>query len=227
MTIHHASFMSRVLACAAAPLLIGALSACGGGAGGASGGTTPSGEAAEGKTADELSVTPVTGEGPKSLAEAKRKVVIVDFGGARDGTGALTLGQQQLHRAQLADVGGGHGQLVIVDFWATYCDPCRKSFPKYQEMVDQFGGDLAVIAVSVDDPSDVQEEKLKEFAAETGVKFSVVWDKEHKTAGLYSPPKMPTSFVIDKEGKIVHRHAGYESGEEDKIAEEVKALIGK
>ncbi len=190
MTIHHASFMSRVLACAAAPLLIGALSACGGGAGGASGGTTPSGEAAEGKTADELSVTPVTGEGPKSLAEAK-------------------------------------GKVVIVDFWATYCDPCRKSFPKYQEMVDQFGGDLAVIAVSVDDPSDVQEEKLKEFAAETGVKFSVVWDKEHKTAGLYSPPKMPTSFVIDKEGKIVHRHAGYESGEEDKIAEEVKALIGK
>ena len=120
MTIHHASFMSRVLACAAAPLLIGALSACGGGAGGASGGTTPSGEAAEGKTADELSVTPVTGEGPKSLAEAK-------------------------------------GKVVIVDFWATYCDPCRKSFPKYQEMVDQFGGDLAVIAVSVDDPSDVQE----------------------------------------------------------------------
>lgn len=185
-----ASFTSRVLAWAAIPVVASVLVAGCAGGGGASGGTTPGGEATEGKAAAELSVTPVTGEGPKSLAEAK-------------------------------------GKVVIVDFWATYCDPCRKSFPKYQEMVDQFGGDLAVIAVSVDDPSDVQEDKLKDFAKETGVKFSVVWDKDHKTAGLYNPPKMPTSFIIDKDGNIVHRHAGYESGEEDKIAEEVKALLGK
>jgi len=195
MINERASFTSRVLALAAIPVVAGALMAGCGGGGGATGGTTPTtdgggAEATEGKAAAELDATPVTGEGPKTLADAK-------------------------------------GKVVIVDFWATYCDPCRKSFPKYQEMVDQFGGDLAVIAVSVDDPSDVQEEKLKEFANETGVKFSIVWDKDHKTAGKYNPPKMPTSFIIDKDGNIVHRHAGYESGEEDKIADEVKALLGK
>jgi cytochrome c biogenesis protein CcmG, thiol:disulfide interchange protein DsbE len=179
--------------CAAAgftAMLVG--TACGGG-GGTSGGTTPDGEksgAASGKKAAELSATFVSGEGPKTLAEAK-------------------------------------GKVVIVDFWATYCGPCKASFPKYQEMLDQFGGDLAVIAVSVDEPDDASEEKLKDFAKNTGVKFAILWDKEKKDASTYSPPKMPTSFIIDKDGNIAHTHAGYESGEEQKIADEVKKLIGK
>ncbi|NUO51837.1 MAG: TlpA family protein disulfide reductase, partial [Polyangiaceae bacterium] len=152
--------------------------------GGSSDKPAPAGGAAE------VQGTYVTGDGPKSLADAK-------------------------------------GKVVIVDFWATYCQPCKKSFPKYQELVEQFGGELAVIAVSVDEPGDVDEAKLKEFAASTKVKFPIIWDKEHKTAEAYKPPKMPTSFIIDKDGNIAHQHAGYESGEEEKIAEEVKKLLGK
>ncbi|NUP12121.1 MAG: TlpA family protein disulfide reductase [Polyangiaceae bacterium] len=143
-----------------------------------------------GKAAPEITASFVVGDGPKSISEAK-------------------------------------GKVVIVDFWATYCDPCKKSFPKYQELVDQFGGDLAVIAVSVDEPGDVGEDKLKEFANETGVKFPILWDKDHKTADLYKPPNMPTSYVLDKEGNIRHVHAKYESGEEAKIADEVRKLLGQ
>jgi cytochrome c biogenesis protein CcmG/thiol:disulfide interchange protein DsbE len=117
------------------------------------------------------------------------------------------------------------GKVVIIDFWATYCDPCKKSFPKYQELVDNFGGDLTVIAVSVDDPEDASQEKLEEFVSATGVKFPVVWDKEQETAKVYSPPKMPTSFVVDQKGVIRHMHAGYETGEEEEIEKEVKALL--
>jgi peroxiredoxin len=176
---------------AAVPLLVGAfgLASCASTTqdGAATAGT---GAAGEGKPATELEAAYVMGDGPKTLAEAK-------------------------------------GKVVIVDFWATYCDPCRKSFPKYQELVDQFGGDLAVIAISVDEPGDVGEDKLKAFAEETQVKFPILWDKEHKTADAYKPPNMPTSYVIDKEGNIRHTHAKYESGEEAKIADEVKALLGK
>jgi peroxiredoxin len=125
------------------------------------------------------------------------------------------------------NLGEASGKVVILDFWATYCDPCKKSFPKYQELVDQFGGDLAVIAVSVDDAEEASKEKIEAFAKETGVKFAIVWDKDQSTAGKYKPPKMPTSFVIDKEGTVKHIHAGYESGEEAKIADEIKALLGK
>ena len=119
-----------------------------------------------------------------------------------------------------------NGKVTIVDFWATYCGPCKKSFPKYQEMVDQFGGDLAVVAVSVDE-KDTEKSKLEEFVKATDVKFSVVWDKEHTAADAYKPPKMPTAFIIDKGGVVRHIHAGYGEGEEDKIAEEIKALIEK
>ena len=117
------------------------------------------------------------------------------------------------------------GTVVILDFWATFCGPCKKSFPKYQALVEQFGGKLNVLAVSVDEPDSVTKDQIVEFAKSTGVKFPVVWDKEQKAVKLFSPPTMPTSFVIDKEGVIRHVHAGYKDGEEDKIAEEVKALL--
>lgn len=197
MTIQH-SVHANHLGSFGGALLIGALvMGCGGAGASATGGKGPDGEATAaagapeaGKPATELAVTVVTGDGPKSLADAK-------------------------------------GKVVIIDFWATYCGPCRKSFPKYQELVDQFAGDLAVIAVSLDSPDDIKEAQLIDFAKETGVNFAVVWDKEQKTAKAYKPEKMPTSFVVDKEGNIRHVHAGYESGEEDKIAAEVKALLGK
>ena len=119
------------------------------------------------------------------------------------------------------------GSVVILDFWATFCGPCKKSFPKYQALVEQFGGEVNVLAVSVDEPDSVTKEQIAEFAKNTGVKFAVVWDKEQKAVKLYSPPTMPTSFIIDKEGVVRHVHSGYKDGEEDKIAEEVKALLGK
>jgi peroxiredoxin len=119
------------------------------------------------------------------------------------------------------------GRVVILDFWATFCEPCKKSFPKYQELMDQFGGDLVVIAVSVDDPEDVKEDQIKEFVSATNVKFKVVWDKDKSAVKKYSPPKMPTSYIIDKSGVVKHIHAGYESGEEAKIGDEVKALLGR
>jgi cytochrome c biogenesis protein CcmG, thiol:disulfide interchange protein DsbE len=125
-----------------------------------------------------------------------------------------------------ATIKDASGRVTIVDFWATFCGPCKKSFPKYQEMVDQFGGDLTVIAVSVDEPDSTDKAKIEEFVKATGVKFAVVWDKDHKAADTYKPAKMPTSYIIDKGGVVRHVHAGYGEGEEEQMAEEIKALIG-
>lgn len=186
-----------------------ALSACGGGQaatttpddgaaktddGGSTSGESSGGEATapeEGKKAPEINgALYVTGEGPKSIAEAK-------------------------------------GKVTIVDFWGTFCKPCKASFPKYQEMKDQFGDDLAIIAVSADDPTDADEGKIKDFVKATGVKFTILWDKEQKNVKVYNPPNMPTSYLLDKDGVIRHIHAKYNSGDEQKIADQVKTLIGK
>lgn len=119
------------------------------------------------------------------------------------------------------------GKVVILDFWGTFCEPCKKSFPKYQEIVDQFPGDVAVIAISVDEPDNVKKEQLMQFARENHAKFSIVWDKDHSAAEKYGLRSltMPSSFVVDKAGVVRHLHVGFKDGEEAKIAEEVKALM--
>ena len=118
------------------------------------------------------------------------------------------------------------GKVVIVDFWATFCDPCKKSFPAYQKIVEEGGGNVVVIAISVDEPDNATKEQLVEFTNQTGAKFTIVWDKEGSIRGkTYEVPKMPTSYVIDKTGVVRHMHAGYEEGEDAKIAAEIKALL--
>ena len=165
-----------------------AASSSGSGSEAPSSGSSGAASADVGKDAPEIVATYVTGTGPKTLAEAK-------------------------------------GKVVILDFWGTYCGPCKASFPKYQALLDQFGKDLAIIAVSEDDPDDAKDTDLKDFAKKTGVKFTILWDTKKDTAKLYSPPNMPTSFVIGKDGKVVSVHAKYEAGDEKKIESEVKALM--
>ncbi len=143
-----------------------------------------------GKNAPEVQADYVAGDGPKSLAESK-------------------------------------GTVTIVDFWGTFCEPCKKSFPKLQDMVDTQAGKLAVIAVSQDDPEETKAEDIKKFADELKVSFPLLWDKQKKTAGLYSPPKMPTSFIVDKKGVIRFMHGGYTEGEAAEVAKEVEQLAAE
>jgi cytochrome c biogenesis protein CcmG/thiol:disulfide interchange protein DsbE len=157
-------------------------------------------------------------------------------GGAADASGAAhpLMGKAAPELTAEAVSGDGpktlksaQGKVVILDFWGTFCEPCKKSFPKYQEIVDQFPGDVAVIAVSVDEPDNVKKEQLTAFAKENHAKFSIVWDKDHSGAEKYGMRSltMPSSFVIDKAGVVRHLHVGFKDGEEAKIAEEVKALV--
>lgn len=119
------------------------------------------------------------------------------------------------------------GKVVIVDFWATFCGPCKQSFPKYQQLVDSFGGDLVVLAVSIDEPDNASKADLQAFAKETGVTFPLLWDKDHRVVARYAPPTMPTSFVLDRSGVVRHVHPGFASGDDAVIAAEVKDLLAR
>ena len=159
-------------------------------------------------------------------------------GGAADASGAKhpLLGAAAPELGSEAVSGDGpktlkdaQGKVVIVDFWGTFCEPCKKSFPKYQEIVDQFPGDVSVIAVSVDEPDNVKKEQLTTFAKENHAKFAIVWDKEHSAVEKYGMRSltMPSSFIVDKTGVVRYVHVGFKDGEEAKVAEEVKGLMGK
>ncbi|WP_437746344.1 TlpA disulfide reductase family protein [Sorangium sp. So ce1504] len=149
-----------------------------------------------------------------------------ETGGGLIGSAAPELAAEVVSGEGPSTLKEARGKVVIVDFWATYCRPCRRSFPKYQELVDRFGGNLAVLAVSLDAPEDVSTEQLAGFADEAGVRFKILWDKDQSAEKAYRPRRMPTAFVVDRGGIVRHVHAGYEDGEEDKISREVEALLG-
>jgi peroxiredoxin len=114
------------------------------------------------------------------------------------------------------------GKVTVVDFWATWCEPCKKSFPKYQELYVKYkASGLEIVAVSVDD----DKGGIPDFASTHGAKFPVGWDEGHKVADKWKPPGMPTAFIVDKSGVIRHVHQGYHDGEEAEMEKEIKALL--
>jgi peroxiredoxin len=113
------------------------------------------------------------------------------------------------------------GRVVLVDFWATWCEPCRASFPHYQSLLNQYGSKIAVIGVSEDD----DHIGIDDFASETGTHFPLVWDGDKSVAESYQIKGMPTLFIIDQNGLIRFVHSGFFRGDEARISAAVDSLL--
>ena len=112
------------------------------------------------------------------------------------------------------------GKVAIVDFWATWCAPCRASFPKYQALSQKYSDSLVVMGISEDDEGD----GIADFAKDTGATFPLAWDSEKSVAGKYKPESMPTSYILDKNGMVRFVHNGFREGEEQEIEKQIKSL---
>lgn len=114
------------------------------------------------------------------------------------------------------------GKAVLLNFWATWCEPCKKSFPKLQSVYTKYKGQLEIVAISEDD----ENSGLKEFGdAHGSVKFPLLWDDGKAIAAKWKPPTMPCTFIVDKTGVVKFVHVGYHDGAEDVIEKQVKSLI--
>lgn len=100
------------------------------------------------------------------------------------------------------------GKIVIVDFWATWCPPCRKGIPEFVELKSEFADkNVEVIGISLDDKK-IQAE-VEKFIVDYKINYPVVWGNEsvkYKYGGVRS---IPTTFVIDTEGNVVSQYVGY------------------
>jgi peroxiredoxin len=118
-----------------------------------------------------------------------------------------------------------HGKVVLLDFWSTFCEPCKAEFPHLRAMyeVDRIKG-LLVVAVAMDGPETVAD--IPSFVKRFDLDFPVVTDEDSRIASLYNPKKsMPLSVLIDKGGHIVAVREGYNPGDEKLVAADVdKAL---
>ncbi|NQV86276.1 MAG: TlpA family protein disulfide reductase [Woeseiaceae bacterium] len=104
------------------------------------------------------------------------------------------------------------GKVLVVDFWASWCVPCRRSFPWMNEMQQKFGDEgLVIIAVNLDNDASDAAEFLRAYPAQ----FKISYDQERELALEFEVEAMPSSFLIDRDGNIIERHLGFKTGQTD------------
>ncbi len=114
------------------------------------------------------------------------------------------------------------GKYVYLDFWASWCTPCKRSFPWMGELQKRYGpAGLEVIAVNVD----TVRGDAERFLAHTPAGFTVAWDPAGATPKLYAIKGMPSSVLIDPAGKVVQNHAGYNDAAVRKTEAAIEAAL--
>ena len=115
------------------------------------------------------------------------------------------------------------GKVVYLDFWASWCGPCRLSFPQLEEMRQELGPQgFEVLAVNVDE----FEEDANKFLAELPVSYLVARDAQAATPALYGILGMPTGFLLDRNGVVSLVHQGYKRSDGEKLRQAVVELLG-
>jgi len=110
------------------------------------------------------------------------------------------------------DLEAYRGKIVWVDFWASWCTPCRRSFPWLNEVMEKFGDDDVVV---VGDNVDKEQALAAQFLEEVPASFPIVYDPEGKLAKEYEVLGMPSSFLIGRDGKIIASHIGFRREERE------------
>ena len=114
------------------------------------------------------------------------------------------------------------GKVVVVDFWASWCVPCRRSFPWMNDMHTQYAEDgLVIIAINVDRKS----ENAAAFLAKYPAKFNIVYDPKAELAKEYGVEVMPSSFIVSRDGEIIDRHTGFKVKRQAEYEEALRAAL--
>lgn len=114
------------------------------------------------------------------------------------------------------------GKLVYVDFWASWCVPCKQSFPWMNEMQAKYGDrGLHVLAINVDG----KQVDADKFLGQVPAKFQVAFDPAGVTPKQFAVKAMPTSYLVDGEGRVVYVHAGFRESDQKSIEAAIVAAL--
>jgi peroxiredoxin len=114
------------------------------------------------------------------------------------------------------------GNVVMVNFWATWCGPCRQEMPHLNRIYDKYkSSGFTLLGVNIDD----DPRAARELATKLGVKFPVLLDTDKKVSKAYDMSAMPATLLIDRDGRIRHIHRGYRDGVEATYEEQVRRLL--
>jgi len=114
------------------------------------------------------------------------------------------------------------GQVVLINFWASWCGPCRQEMPILDQLHQRYEDTgFAVLGVNVEG----EDRPARKIVDESRVTFPVLIDEGQKVSELYGLEAMPSTYVVDRDGNVRYVHRGYKPGDESKYVEVVKALI--
>lgn len=136
----------------------------------------------------------------------------------------LGLTTQVTSAADLLNLDAYKGKVVYVDFWASWCGPCRESFPWMKKMQQQHGKEgLAIIAINVDQDKKLADAFLTEFKPE----FNVLFDQQGQLAEDFKVSSMPSSFILDRAGKPRFKHKGFHADKQAQYESELQTLLNE
>lgn len=116
------------------------------------------------------------------------------------------------------------GQVVMLNFWASWCGPCRKELPLLESMYKRYSKQgFTLLGVNVETETADAETALKKLAVP--LTFPILWDTESKVSQLYSVSAMPSSVFIDRKGNVRYVHRGFKDGDENEYLNQIRALL--
>ena len=134
---------------------------------------------------------------------------------------ALCLSAASAASSESLELTQHRGKVVLVDFWASWCEPCRHSFPWLNEMQAKYGDRLVVIGVNVDR----QRADAERFLTQVPAQFEVIYDPNGELASRYDVMGMPSSFVFDTSGTLVDQHIGFRKSMRVEREEQLRKLL--
>lgn len=114
------------------------------------------------------------------------------------------------------------GQVILLNFWASWCGPCRQEMPLLNAIQKRYGKlGFTVLGVNVEEDSDQARAMLREIP----VDFPILFDTTNKASKLYNVSAMPSTVLIDRDGNMRYLHKGYKPGDEAKYKKWIKKLV--
>ena len=114
------------------------------------------------------------------------------------------------------------GDVVMINFWATWCGPCRQEMPLLDELYQRYSRvGFNLLGVNIDDDS----RRPMQMIEELGVQFPVLFDASKQVSKLYDVDAMPVTVIVDRTGTVRYVHQGYKPGYEDKYLTEIRSLL--